>query len=1213
MTIEGMNRAMAWEIANLGPRARHVAEEAAQSAGMTPEEWLNEAVVEYAASAWPEDAGQGARFHGRHRETVTREEAAGEGRRPIRSGEDRRNREVENMLESSIQRIERQITRSGWRLAQAFEAVALKLERSTANLDDCASFGAGTEETTPAPGISMTPGADIVPGAGDPSPIDQRFNGHGIENVGSTRQPYPAEPRLLPESAPPKPALDLKSAVSEIALRRRQLDSREGRKPFALGRLGLETVQTNAGHDAERASPQQAQRPETDADANGACDAARARSDDPLSQAELRSARSHAALDDRLDSLCRPDQRISALDVAALRVEVAGITRSLADLAPRNAVIGLEGAVRDLTQRVEMLRQTGHRESFLAPLDAMASELRATLKAHDPQAAAAALEGEIRAIGSKIDGLAHSTINPETFERIRLQTEEVRNLLAAASVRTSPIERLERQIGELADRVERLGASSAPHLESAQMTASLAEFRREIERSTPLPTLVSIERRLEQIATRLDEEIARPLQTAFDPSPFDDLARRIDGVRETLEARPSRQANPDRLEASLEELGAKPESRDVDLLAVLMREINAKLDAAGEREVEGRSLESLLQEIGEKLDHIQQPQAPVPSGDMQTLKDMLDSLNAKVDSPRAAPLDRLAVEEIADEIAHRVQHGSAGRVEAELLAEQIGVIHDRLDALSGASRAAEALERPVRELLEKLKEAGSADNQPNFAVELAEIRSEQAGADQRTQMRLAGLQDLLEKLVARLASPGVETSMNGGTALQPQTQGAGGHNPLFNILRSADAFAAETPPGPVRRTLSPASPTNAGESSPPPADGEDFLLEPGAGGPQRGQEAQELARAIGARTNPAVSAHIAAARRAAQAVNADSAAVARSAMPTASRRVTQAKAFYDSHRRSVLLAIALAIGASVAVRLAGVHAPFLQRLELEGRPVKAARTDAPSGKDFDFAQGAKSGARPVDTTPTASIPSPAEPSKANVVAGPLPPELLAAIPAGLPQGLRDAVVAGASAAQYELAQRLLEGRELPQDQHAAALWFERAAASGFAPAQFRIGALYQKGVGVPRDAGAAKRWYTRAAEGGNARAAHNLAVMSAEPADEKPDYVEAVRWFRKAAGMGVRDSQYNLAVLYARGLGVEPDLGQSWLWFSLAAAQGDTDAGKKRDEIAAKMDPATLAGAADELAKFKVAKPNPAANDVTMPPGGWDAKPLTQTSPAAGG
>src|SRR5208283_4087211 len=126
---------------------------------------------------------------------------------------------------------------------------------------------------------------------------------------------------------------------------------------------------------------------------------------------------------------------------------------------------------------------------------------------------------------------------------------------------------------------------------------------------------------------------------------------------------------------------------------------------------------------------------------------------------------------------------------------------------------------------------------------------------------------------------------------------------------------------------------------------------------------------------------------------------------------------------------------------------------------------------------------------------------------------------------------------------------------------------------------------------AAKRWYTAAARSGNARAAHNLGVMDAEPVGEKADYVEAAKWFRRAAEMGVRDSQYNLAVLYARGLGVAQDLRQSWMWFSLAAAQGDADAAKKRDEVAAKMDPDALAAAADALSKFKAMEPDPAAND----------------------
>ena len=135
--------------------------------------------------------------------------------------------------------------------------------------------------------------------------------------------------------------------------------------------------------------------------------------------------------------------------------------------------------------------------------------------------------------------------------------------------------------------------------------------------------------------------------------------------------------------------------------------------------------------------------------------------------------------------------------------------------------------------------------------------------------------------------------------------------------------------------------------------------------------------------------------------------------------------------------------------------------------------------------------------------------------------------------------------------------------------------------------MYEKGLGLARDPVSAKRWYLKAAGAGNARAAHNLAVMSAEPAEGEPNYPEAVKWFLRAAEFGVRDSQYNLAILYARGLGVEKDLSQSWLWFSLAAQQGDTDAAKKRDEIAAEMDPASLASAAEALMKFKVLRPDP--------------------------
>ena len=266
------------------------------------------------------------------------------------------------------------------------------------------------------------------------------------------------------------------------------------------------------------------------------------------------------ALERKLDGMRRErgNERGCAVDVSGLRAEIAAMSRSLAELAPRNAVVALEGAIGDLVQRVEMMRQNGHGESLLAPLDAMAAELRAALKAHDPQPVAAGLEREIRAIGAKIDGLAAIAIKPETLERITRQTEEVRNLLASAALRTAPLERMERQIGELADRVDRLGASPAPHCESAQMAALLAEARLEIERSSPPAALQSIERRLDEIAARLDQEIARPAApAAIDSRPFDELARRIEGVRQSVEARTPTPIDTSPIEKLLRDFDAK--------------------------------------------------------------------------------------------------------------------------------------------------------------------------------------------------------------------------------------------------------------------------------------------------------------------------------------------------------------------------------------------------------------------------------------------------------------------------------------------------------------------------------------------------------------------------------------------------------------------------------------------------------------------------------
>jgi localization factor PodJL len=90
-----------------------------------------------------------------------------------------------------------------------------------------------------------------------------------------------------------------------------------------------------------------------------------------------------------------------------------------------------------------------------------------------------------------------------------------------------------------------------------------------------------------------------------------------------------------------------------------------------------------------------------------------------------------------------------------------------------------------------------------------------------------------------------------------------------------------------------------------------------------------------------------------------------------------------------------------------------------------------------------------------------------------------------------------------------------------------------------------------------------------------------------------------AADRGVADSQYNLGVLYARGLGVEANLAESYRWFALAANQGDTDAAKKRDDVAKRLDVQTLVAAKLAVQTWAAAPIEAAANEVRLKPE-WD-------------
>ena len=212
--------------------------------------------------------------------------------------------------------------------------------------------------------------------------------------------------------------------------------------------------------------------------------------------------------------------------------------------------------------------------------------------------------------------------------------------------------------------------------------------------------------------------------------------------------------------------------------------------------------------------------------------------------------------------------------------------------------------------------------------------------------------------------------------------------------------------------------------------------------------------------------------------------------------------------------------------------------------------------------------------------------------------------------LRAAALKGDPAAAYEIGVRFAEGKGVAADLDEAAKWYDRAAQAGVVPAIFRLGTFYEKGLSVKKDVDIARRYYMQAAERGSAKAMHNLAVLDADGGGKGANYKSASHWFRKAADRGVADSQFNLGILYARGIGVEQNLAESFKWFSLAAAQGDADAGRKRDDIAKRLDVQSLAAAKLAIQTFT---PEPQPDDavnVAAPAGGWDSAPAQAAAQA---
>lgn len=1198
-----MNKAAPWNIKGVDFDTRDAAREAAEREGMSLGEWLEDVIAARAAEDGvdPDDVDEderlsavsariarmrgGAKRRGDRRPSANDDEE-GRGRGPRRLSRGARDREVswraagpDSMLDEAIDAIETRLDRSQQKTQRTLAEVADYVQSARTR---------GARDTHLLKSIARRL-ADI----------EDRVSDRDEDAAQPAREKVARNDGAARRSPDGSTVRDLDARLSQIA------DQLDRDAPAAAGdRLArIENKLATLADRIGQAPPAGERRPLVDAVAQIAQRQRELDGDSffPPRRGEARPPfdvrRAPSDLDAKLSGLqgdiarmsahiekMREEPRASAPDASLdrLRTEIAAVSRGLGDLAPRTSVSAIERTVREMADRLEAMRIEAGRGVSAAPVEQIARELRAGMRELDPRPAISALEHDMRTISEKLESLEkRGGVDPNTVRAIYDQTREVRDLLSRAATAALPGERAQRELADLAQRLEHnAGAGVA----AADVARIVADIRDVVAQGAGGEAFRTLEHRIESLSERIDSALAS---------------------------------------------GSG----------------GAEIAAFGDR------LDKLHRAVAQSLAAPRQH----PPADTGRLEEMVRDLAVKVDrasDPHAGRDDLIALQHQIENLSHKIERSNGRDENIASLERMIGDLFSQLsetrDAAENAARSA------VRDALANAPAAGSGE----LGRELADLRQIQDASDQRTHATLKAVHETLERVVDRLATLEDDISDRRAPPREPREDRSeapplpGSAKPAGTSITAAAALARKKGPPPIE-------PPGGARAEPPASREPDILIEPGAGRTRRPAASAPAAVIDDIGEKNAQASFIAAARRAALAAQAASAAaeeeeeLAASAESNGSKfggALAQAKTVFERRRKPILLSLAALIGLLGALQIARVYLDGAPPAMPEPPPI--ARPAAPAAKnDGAKAPGPEAARKAPAATPdlaAAEAPASAKPSERIVtpeggkapVAGPdQAPPMLATPPGAAPRkveaappatvadaaadarkvdpapvgaiakkpeepavmaAIEAAAARGDAVAQYELGARRADGNQTSRDLKGAADMFEKSATKGFAPAQYRLGVVYERGLGVPRDTALAKLWYQRAADRGNVRAMHNLAVLLAD-GDGKPDYASAAKWFRRAAEFGVRDSQYNLAILYARGMGGPQDLAQSYAWFSAASVQGDEDAGKKRDDIGARLDSATLTRARGMASTFRPRTVDPAVNEVAPPPGGWQA------------
>jgi localization factor PodJL len=366
----------------------------------------------------------------------------------------------------------------------------------------------------------------------------------------------------------------------------------------------------------------------------------------------------------------------SSVEIEALARQVAAMSLTLENVAPRSQLASLESSLRALGENLERSRNDGLREAVLAPIESLARDLRGELaqvlaqilpgnlpEALGKPGASADFDvvaSQLRQIEGKLEDLLRTGwADREDFLKVQDKSDELRATIAAAVEHFAPIARIEQQVAALSDRLEELAhrAGEASRAQEAGLAAGLAQSAAHWR----------------GVETRLD-----------------DLAARIGDAQ-----------------------GEAQGMRTPPTLEPLLRALAEKLDLAAAPQADCRALEALerqMAQVSEKLIEQPDPRDPPWGARLErAIEDLASRFEVSRQNEHEAARDALR-EALADlpEIASLRDERKASDVRAQ---KTLAAVHETLEKV--VDRLA-VLERDVIEA-----RAGQGERRPRQSTPMA--------------------------------------------------------------------------------------------------------------------------------------------------------------------------------------------------------------------------------------------------------------------------------------------------------------------------------------------------------------------------------------------------------------------------------------------------------------------------------------------------------------